>query len=183
MTEQMSEQDLVAECRNGSRRAFERLYRAHQRRVFSVALHFFGGDRASAEDVTQAVFLKIYNKIADFRGQSELTTWIYRMTINACIDEQRRARRFFSLENFFEFRTKKTPDEKFERGEICGAVQKAIGELKPKYRLVILLRYSEDLSYEEIARILDCSTGTIASRLNRGHKMLAQKLKHLKSEI
>lgn len=184
MTERMTEQDLVAECRNGSRRAFERLYRAHQRRVFSIALHFFGGNRPAAEDVTQIVFLKIYNKIADFRGQSELTTWIYRMTVNACIDEQRKTRRFFSLENFFaEFRTKKTPDEKFERGEIGDAVQKAIGELKPKYRLVILLKYSEDLSYEEIGQVLDCSTGTVASRLNRGHKMLAQKLKHLKQDV
>lgn len=182
MTEKMTEQDLVAECRNGSRRAFEALYRAHQRRVFSVALHFFGGNRAAAEDVTQAVFLKIYNKIADFRGQSELTTWIYRMTVNACIDEQRKTRRFFSLEFFFvEFRAKKTPDEKFERGEICDAVQRALATLKPKYRLPILLRYSEGLSYEEIARVLDCSIGTVASRLNRGHKMLAQKLKHLKS--
>ena len=184
MIEQLTEQDLLAECRNGSRRAFELLYRAHQKRVFSVALHFFGGNHAAAEDVTQAVFLKIYNKIADFRGQSELTTWIYRMTVNACIDEQRKARRFFSLESFFvEFRTKKTPDEKFERGEISGAVQKAIGELKPKFRLPILLKYSEGLSYEEIAQVLDCSTGTVASRLNRGHKMLAQKLKYLKGEI
>jgi RNA polymerase sigma-70 factor (ECF subfamily) len=184
MTEKMTEQDLLAECKNGNRRAFELLYRAHQRRVFSVALHFFGGNRAAAEDVTQAVFLKIYNKITDFRGASEFTTWVYRMTVNACIDEQRKTRRFFSIEIFFgEFRDKRTPDEKFERREVSSEVQKAIGELKPKYRLPILLKYSEGLSYEEIARVLDCSIGTIASRLNRGHKMLAQKLKHLKGEI
>jgi RNA polymerase sigma-70 factor (ECF subfamily) len=184
MTEKMTERDLLAECRNGSRRAFEALYRAHQRRVFSVALHFFGGDAAAAEDVTQAVFLKIFNKIGDFRGDSELTTWIYRMTVNACIDEQRRTRRFFSLETFLgEFRSRKTPDEKLERRETAGEVQKAIGALKPKYRLPILLKYSEGLSYEEIARVLGCSTGTVSSRLNRGHKLLAQKLKHLRNEF
>ncbi len=128
--------------------------------------------------------MKIFGKIGDFRGDAELTTWIYRMTVNACIDEQRKTRRFFSLESFFgEYRVKKTQDEKFERREISGEVQKAIGELKPKFRLPILLKYSEDLSYAEIAKILNCSIGTVSSRLNRGHKMLAQKLKHLKSEI
>ena len=184
MTENMTEQDLLAECRNGSRRAFELLYQANQRRVFSVALNFFGGNREAAEDITQQVFLKVFNKIADFRAEAEFTTWIYRMTVNACIDEQRKTRRFFSIENFFgEFRVKKTQDEKFQQREVADEVQKAIGELKPKFRLPILLKYSEGLSYEEIAKVLDCSTGTIASRLNRGHKMLAEKLKHLRGEI
>ncbi|CAN5597489.1 sigma-70 family RNA polymerase sigma factor [soil metagenome] len=184
MTEKMTEQDLLAECRNGSRRAFELLYQANQRRVFSVALNFFGGNREMAEDVTQQVFLKIFNKITDFRGDAEFTTWIYRMTVNACIDEQRKTRRFFSIENFFgEFRVKKTQDEKFEQRELADKVQKAIGELKEKFRLPILLKYSEGLSYEEIAKVLDCSIGTVSSRLNRGHKMLAQKLKHLKKEL
>jgi len=184
MTEKLTEQDLLAECRNGSRRAFEQLYQANQRRIFSVALNFFGGHREVAEDVAQQVFLKIFNKIGDFRQASEFTTWLYRITINACIDEQRKTRRFFSLENLFgELRARKTPDEKVERREVADEVQKAIGALKEKYRLPILLKYSEDLSYEEIAKVLDCSIGTVSSRLNRGHKMLAQKLAHLKKEI
>lgn len=184
MTEKTTEPDLVAQCRSGSREAFETIYKAHQKRVFSVALHFFGGNSAAAEDVTQQVFLKIFNKIAGFRADAELTTWIYRLTVNACIDEQRRTRRFFSLENFFgEFGTKKNPADAAERRETANEVQRAIGELKEKFRLPILLKYSEGLSYEEIARILDCSVGTIGSRLNRGHKMLAQKLKHLRKEI
>lgn len=184
MTENLTDQDLLAECRNGNRKAFEQLYRANQRRVFSVALNFFGGKAEIAEDITQAVFLKIFNKIESFRAEAELTTWIYRMTVNACIDEQRKTRRFFSIENFFgEFRVKKTQDEKFERCEVADEVQKAIGELKEKFRLPILLKYSEGLSYEEIAKVLDCSIGTVSSRLNRGHKMLAQKLAHLKKDI
>jgi RNA polymerase sigma-70 factor (ECF subfamily) len=184
MNETRTEKDLLAECRNGSREAFGSLYQANQRRVFSVALNFFGGRRELAEDVTQQVFLKIFNKLDDFRGESEFTTWLYRITINACLDEQRKTRRFFSIENLFgELRSRKTPDEKFERREVAGEVQKAIGELKPKFRLPILLKYAEGLSYEEIAKVLDCSVGTIGSRLNRGHKMLANKLKHLKNEI
>ena len=184
MTEKRTEPDLLAECRNGSRKAFESLYQSNQRRVFSVALNFFGGRSDLAEDVTQQVFLKIFSKIGEFRGDAEFTTWIYRMTVNACIDEQRKTRRFFSIENFFgEFRARKTPDEKFEQREISGEVQKAIATLKPKFRLPILLKYVEGLSYDEIAKVLDCSIGTVSSRLNRGHKMLAQKLAHLKGEI
>jgi RNA polymerase sigma-70 factor (ECF subfamily) len=184
MTEKKTEQDLLAECRNGSRKAFESLFLANQKRVFSVALNFFGGRRESAEDVTQQVFLKIYQRIADFRGDAEFTTWLYRITVNACLDEQRKTRKLFSIENFFgEFAVKKTQEDRVQRKEIAAEVQKAIAALKPKFRLPLLLKYSEGLSYDEISKILDCSMGTVASRLNRGHKMLAAKLKHLKNEI
>ena len=184
MPEERTEQDLLADCRNGDREAFELLFLANQKRVFSVALNFFAGDDALAKDITQQVFLKIFYKVGEFRAESEFTTWIYRMTINACIDEQRKTRRFFSIENFFgDFKVKKTQDDKIQQREISGEVQKAIANLKPKFRLPILLKYVEGLSYEEIAKVLDCSIGTVSSRLNRGHKMLANKLGHLKGEI
>lgn len=184
MTEKRIEPDLLAACRRGEREAFETLFAANQKRVFSIALNFFGGDESAAKDATQQVFLKIYTSLDAFRGDAEFTTWLYRVTLNACLDERRRARRFVFLTDFFqEFRARKTPDEKVDRREISGEVQKAVATLKIKFRLPILLKYVEGLSYEEIAKILDCSTGTVASRLNRGHKMLAGKLKHLKNEI
>ena len=128
--------------------------------------------------------MKIFAKVSDFRGDSEFTTWLYRMTVNACIDEQRKRGRFFSIENFFgEFRVKKAPDDKFQQKQISDEVQKAVAKLKPEYRLPILLKYVEGLSYQEIADVLECSIGTISSRLNRGHKLLASKLAHLKNEI
>ncbi|MDQ3801416.1 MAG: sigma-70 family RNA polymerase sigma factor [Acidobacteriota bacterium] len=185
-TETRTEQELLAACRSGDRRAFESLYVRNQKRVFSVALNFFGGDEELAKDVTQQVFLKIYGRLGEFRGQSEFTTWLYRITVNACLDEARKARPLLSLTDFlgvFGGGGKRTQDEKVYRKEICDEVQKAVARLKPKFRLPILLKYVEGLSYEEIARILDCSTGTVASRLNRGHKMLAGKLGHLKDEI
>jgi RNA polymerase sigma-70 factor, ECF subfamily len=184
MTENRIENNLLAACRSGDRKAFESLYLQNQKRVFSVALNFFGGDEQLAKDITQQVFLKIFYKIREFRAESELTTWLYRITINACLDEQRKTRRFFSLSDFFEKASeKRAQDEKVHSREICDEVQKAIAKLKPKFRLPILLKYVEGLSYEEIAKILECSTGTIASRLNRGHKMLAKKLGHLKNEF
>lgn len=184
MAEKFIEQDLLAECRNGNRKAFERLYEANQRRVFSVALNFFGGDADKASDVTQQVFLKIFTSVTDFRGDAEFTTWLYRITVNACIDEQRKTRRFFDLKDFFGLADKKMKqEENLQKKEIAAEVQTVIATLKPKFRLPILLKYSEGLSYEEIAKILECSVGTVSSRLNRGHKMLAQKLRHLRNEI
>ena len=123
MTENTTEQDLLAECRNGSRRAFEQLYRANQKRVFSVALNFFGGRRELAEDVTQQVFLKIFSKLKDFRGDGEMTTWFYRITINCCIDERRKSRRLSFLADLFgigEPKTNRTQDEKFYQKEVTG---------------------------------------------------------------
>lgn len=184
MTEKRIEPDLLAACRRGEQAAFEAFYIENQKRVFSVALNFFGGDEQIAKDITQQVFLKIYTRLETFRGDAELTTWLYRITVNACLDERRKTRRFVFLTDFFsDFLAKKTPDEPIHRREISDAVQAAIALLKPKFRLPILLKYVEGLSYEEIAKILDCSTGTIASRLNRGHKMLAGKLGHLKNEL
>lgn len=184
MTEKKTEQDLLAECRNGSRKAFESLYAQNQRRVFSIALNFFGGKHEKAEDITQQVFLKIYQRIGDFRGDSEFTTWLYRITVNTCLDEQRKTKRFVYLEDFLGvFGVKKTQDDRVYRKEISGEVQKAVSTLRTKFRLPILLKYVEGLSYDEIAAVLECSAGTVASRLNRGHKMLARKLGHLKGEI
>jgi RNA polymerase sigma-70 factor (ECF subfamily) len=184
MTENRTEQELLAACRSGDQRAFESLYVQNQKRVFSVALNFFGGDEELAKDITQQVFLKIFGRVREFRGQSEFTTWLYRITVNACLDEARKSRPLLSLTDFLGvFGVKRTQDEKVYRKEICDEVQNAVAKLKPKFRLPILLKYVEGLSYEEIAKVLDCSAGTVASRLNRGHKMLAGKLGHLKGEI
>lgn len=186
MTENSSEQDSLAEHADGRREALESLFTAHHKRVFSVALNFFGGNSETAEDITQQVFLKIFSKFEDFRGDAEMTTWLYRITVNCCIDEQRKSRRFLFLADLFGFnepKTNRTQDEKFYQKEISGEVQKAVATLKIKFRLPIVLKYVENLSYREIAEVLECSEGTVASRLNRGHKLLARKLQHLKNEI
>lgn len=186
MTEKVIEPDLLAACKNGSREAFESLFAENQKRVFSVAVNFFGGNEEIAKDITQQVFLKFFTNLEDFRGEAEITTWLYRITVNACIDEQRKTRRlsFFSdLLGFTEPKVKRTQEDKVFRQEISNEVQKAVATLKTKFRLPILLKYVEGLSYREIAEVLECSEGTVASRLNRGHKLLARKLEHLKNEI
>jgi RNA polymerase sigma-70 factor, ECF subfamily len=176
--------DLIAECRSGNREAMHSLFVEHQRRVYSIALNFFGGNMDRAEDVTQQVFLKIFTKM-NFRGDAEFTTWLYRLTVNACIDETRRSRRLFGFAAWFGERepvSKTSLDEKIRSREIAAEVKTVIGSLKPKFRLPLVLKYVEGLSYQEIADVLECSIGTVSSRLNRGHKMLAAKLEHLRGE-
>lgn len=177
--------DLIAECRQGSREAMKALYMAHQRRVYSIALNFFGGDADKASDVTQQVFLKIFTKL-NFRGDSEFTTWLYRMTVNACIDEARKGRRLFGLADWFvsdEPRAQSSLDERIRAREVTREVQAVLVSLKPKFRIPLVLKYVEELSYREISEVLDCSIGTVSSRLSRGHKILAAKLQHLKGEV
>lgn len=174
--------DLIAECRRGDRAAMRSLYIEHQRRVYSIALNYFGGDVGKAEDVTQQVFLKIFTTMS-FRGDSEFTTWLYRMTVNACIDETRKSRRWFALGDWFTDDRAASIDESIRAGEISEQVQRVIGSLKPEYRLPVVLKYVEGLSYQQIGEVLGCSIGTVSSRLNRAHKILAEKLEHLRGEV
>lgn len=185
VTDNRSETDLLSECRSGSREAMQRLYVENQRRVYSIALNFFGGDQDRASDVTQQVFLKLLKKM-DFRGEAEFTTWLYRLTVNQCIDEARKSKRLLNFDDWFSLPepvTRMSLNEKLQAREISAEVQAVVASLKPKYRVPILLKYVEGMSYQEIAHVLQCSVGTVSSRLNRGHKLLAGKLEHLRSEI
>jgi RNA polymerase sigma-70 factor, ECF subfamily len=182
MSEDRKTSDLFVRCQNGDRDAMRDLYTEHQRRVFSVAMNYFGGNHDMAEDVTQKVFLKLLTKL-DFHGRSEFTTWLYRVTVNACTDEARRNRRFVDLLSFGESRGPEVQQLIAERGEVKDLVQGEIAKLKPKFRVAVVLKYSEGLSYGEIASVLGCSIGTVSSRLNRAHKVLADRLGHLRGAI
>jgi len=193
MSEQASERSLIEACQSGDREAFRELYDAHKDRVWTIALRFTGDDSA-ARDVTQQVFLKLFTSIARFRHESNFKTWLYRMVANECMDEFRKRRRLIPLDIFGpderdedrgeaemkEWREAPLQEGRLARLEISEAVQAAVMQLKPKLRMAIVLKYFEDLSYEQMAEALGCSMGTVASRLNRGHKALAQKLAHLK---
>jgi RNA polymerase sigma-70 factor, ECF subfamily len=183
-SEQRIDERVIEACRQGDREAFRLLFEAYKDRVYSISLYYFQGDEPTAGDVTQQVFLKLITKIGQFQRHAEFTTWLYRLVVNACTDEQRRRRRFIFFGDGYETdgqgAQKRAQDDGFARVEIAECVRAAIGELKPKLRLPILLRYVEGLSYDEMAEVLNCSKGTIASRLNRGHKILAGRLAHLR---
>lgn len=185
MEESQAERDIIEACQRGDRKAFQQLFEVYKDKVYSTALHF-SRDETSARDITQQVFLKLFTSIGQFRHGSEFTTWLYRIVANACIDEQRRRSRLVGLADGYEVKNMEatgSQEESYVRRQIAESVRAAIGGLTPKLRLPILLKYVEGLSYEEIAEALGCSKGTVASRLNRGHKILARKLSHMRSEV
>lgn len=186
MTLQQIDEGVIEACRQGDMEAFRLLFEAYQDKVYSIAFYFFRYDEALAKDTTQQVFLKLMTSIKGFRADSEFTTWLYRLVVNACVDEQRKRSRFLFFGDEFEMKVageQSSHEWGYERIEISEAVKEAITHLKPKLRLAILLKYVEELSYEEMAVALGCSKGTVASRLNRGHKMLARRLGHLRGEL
>jgi RNA polymerase sigma-70 factor (ECF subfamily) len=186
MADPIIDEGVIEACQEGDREAFRLLFEAYKDRVFSIAVYSFGGDEAAASDVSQQIFLKLMTAIGQFRGDSAFTTWLYRLVVNACMDEQRKRRRFLPFGESIPMSNpeERRPQEKrFARLELADSVQEAIQELTPKLRMPILLKYVEGLSYEEIAGVLGCSKGTVASRLNRGHQRLARRLSHLRDEV
>jgi RNA polymerase sigma-70 factor (ECF subfamily) len=185
MTVTEPDRQTIERCRRGDRDALRELFDAHGARVYSIARHFFDGDEAQARDVTQDVFVKVMERIGQFEGASRFSTWLYRLTVNACLDERRRERRALRLVD--------SPDlpatahdvapqsAALDRTEVHDTVARAVSELTPPLRAVVLLRYFEGLSYEEMATALDCTQGTVASRLSRAHTALARALAVLRN--
>ena len=168
---------ILEGCRLGDPAAQRRLYDGYQERVYSIALHYFRGEEAAAKDVTQEVFVKVFRTLHSFRQDARFTSWLYRIVANSCIDELRRRRRFMLFGEMPKGIEPSAPAP--EVSELDADVAAALGRLSPKLRIAVLLRYFDDLSYDEIARALDTTAGTVASRLNRAHAILARELQHL----
>ena len=174
--------EIVESCRHGDRDAFRVLYDLYKDRVYSIALYFFHGDPTTAADVTQQVFLKLMISIGQFRGDAEFSTWLYRLVVNACTDAARSHKPHFVMSDRSRMEAFAAPgsqEKDYERAQMATSVRAAVSALPPKFRIAVLLRYFEDFSYEQMAEALDCSMGTVASRLSRGHKMLAERLRNV----
>src|SRR5688572_6578108 len=175
-----SERELVQACQRGERDGFRALFETYKNKVFSVALRF-SGDEATAKDIAQDTFLKLFSSIRDFRGDASFETWIYRLVVNSCFDHKRRSRRWIPLADDFLATLRASGDSLSDmlRSEVSSSVRTAIDRLPPDLRMVIVLRYTEALAYDQIAEVLGCSPGTVASRLNRAHKTLERRLQYL----
>jgi RNA polymerase sigma-70 factor, ECF subfamily len=172
--------EIVDACRGGDRLAFRELYDLYKDRVYSIALYFFHGDHVAASDVTQQVFLKLLAKIGQYRREAVFSTWLYRLVVNACLDEARIRKlrtAHYERSRLEAVAGADSQEARYARAQVAACVQAAVASLPPKFRIAVLLRYFDDLSYEEMAKVLRCSLGTVASRLSRGHKMLAERLK------
>jgi RNA polymerase sigma-70 factor, ECF subfamily len=174
--------EIVEGCRAGDRLAFRELYDLYKDRVYSIALYFFHGDHAAASDVTQQVFLKLLANIGQYRGEAVFSTWLYRLVVNVCLDEARTRKPRAAQQERLRLEAVAGSDSqeaRYVRTQTAASVRAAVASLPPKFRIAMLLRYFDDLSYEEMAKALRCSMGTVASRLSRGHKMLADRLKEV----
>ena len=171
--------DLLERLRAGEPRAFEDLVRSYQHRVFGVALRMLHSP-AEAEDIAQEVFLRVHGAIGDFRGDAKLSTWLYGIASNLCLNRLASAsrRRMRHDEDALTRAASEGPDATamVERGEVEAALHQAIAELPDERRIVIVLRDLEGLSYEEIAQALDLEAGTVRSRLHRARMDLKSKM-------
>ncbi len=176
-------EELVRRARQGDTEAFEALLTAHEKRVYGMALRMTG-NREDAADVTQEVFLTVWRTLPSFRGESRFSSWLYRLTANACIDHLRREKRRRTVpltrEEDGEEQILDIPDpapgpqEEAERAERRAALRRAVAQLPEDQRAALLLRESGGLSYAEIAQTLGVPEGTVKSRIARARLQLRE---------
>ena len=180
--------DLVEGLRAGTEESFERLIALHQHPVYNLVFRLLS-DPTDACDVTQEVFLKVFRNISSFKGQSSLKTWIYRIALNEAHNRQRWFGRHRKHEvgldrdeddsHSFEetFADQRQSPFDFALGvETQALIEEALGRLSLSFRDAVVLRDIEELSYEEIAEILQISLGTVKSRIMRGREALRKEL-------
>ncbi|MEW6125881.1 MAG: sigma-70 family RNA polymerase sigma factor [Acidobacteriota bacterium] len=181
---QLSERELVTAAQAGDRAAERAIYKRYNERVFNLVAYSIG-DTVFAEDLTQTIFLKIFRALAGFRFESALSTWIYRIALNECLNHSRRSNpEYVPLDAILgsgqELDWHLPPDVEHQRNERQEIITQAVMELSPKLRAVVVLKYIEGLSYEAIAEVLECSAGTVASRLSRALSHLESRLRPLR---
>jgi RNA polymerase sigma-70 factor (ECF subfamily) len=178
------ERDLIRAAQAGDRTAFKLLYERYRDRIYNL-IYYSMGEVLAAEDVLQIVFLKVYKALPSFRLESRFSTWVYRIAVNECRNQNRsRAWPHVPLEDLLgtgeEMAVSDAPDHRRGASQRREIIQQAVMELPPALRAVVILRYMDELSYEEIAETLNCAPGTVASRLNRALSRLEQRLRPLR---
>ncbi|HVE12355.1 MAG TPA: sigma-70 family RNA polymerase sigma factor [Elusimicrobiota bacterium] len=183
---------LVARARGGDADAFADLVRRHHARVHGMCASLVNNP-ADVEDAVQEVFLKVFRSLDRFQGEARFSTWLYRVVMNHCLDLRRRAahRRAESLETLLEegdeplLRLLEAPEsrrdaaEEAEEREVAAAMLAALPE---EYREVLALRETQGLSYEDIAKTMECSVDSVKARLRRARAGLREKLRHFLKE-
>lgn len=181
-----SDQELLALHVSGDPDAFGELVRRHRDRLWAVALRTLG-DREEAADAVQDALVSAYRAAHTFRGESAVTTWLHRITVNACLDRARKAasRRTAPLDDTERLERLLEPHESAEapaeRQELHRQLLDALGTLPAEQRAVLVLVDMQGYPVAEAARILDVPTGTVKSRCARGRAKLLPMLTHLRS--
>ena len=180
----MDEKHILARARRGELPAFEELVRRHEKRVYAVALRSSGSPE-DAEDITQEVFLRAWRSIEEFRGDSGFSTWLFRITMNLCVDHARHKHAQPQTQPLVMGEeeserplpdTAPTPEEHLDNSELGRELAAALDEVSEEHRRIVLLRDVSGMSYTEIAEVLEISEGTVKSRLSRARIALRKVL-------
>ena len=176
----LQEEKWVADARRGDTAAFESLLRRYEKRVLALTGRMCRNPE-DAQEAAQEAFLAAWQGLPSFRGDASFSTWLYRLTSNACVDLMRREGRHSNAagpslndeETGLDVPdTAPSPQESAERKELREQIEEGLRSLSPEHRQVLILREIHQLSYEEIAQSLELDLGTVKSRINRGRKQL-----------
>ncbi|MGH8947750.1 MAG: RNA polymerase sigma factor [Acidimicrobiia bacterium] len=176
MTVPGNEAELLTRVVSGDREAFAAIMRVHEDRVFSVCLRILG-DREKALDATQDTFLTVFRKAGQFQGRSAVGTWIYRIAVNTCYDQLRRAQRrpSDSLPDQIDL-SDPSAEEAIDSAAVRPEIELALSQLPADFRNAVILSDLEGLPLPDVAEILGVPIGTVKSRVFRGRRLLAKHL-------
>ncbi len=172
---QKEENELVKAALSGDKLAFGEIVERYQRMVARTVKGMLG-DSVFAEDIGQEVFIKLFNSLSEFRGESKLSTYIQKIAVNLTLNEIKRRKRFFSMfsqkgnSEMYEFEVPDHDNE--EKREAKELVNKALIKMDPKFRIIVAMRLLQGYSTKETAEILDLPVGTVLSRLSRAQEQL-----------
>ena len=178
----MTEQELVSRARAGDQDAFEQLVLDNQNKIYTLAFRMVN-DREEAADLAQEAFLKAWQGLSSFQGESSFSTWVYRLTTNVCIDFLRKQKRRQDIEPVFSMDDEESgwaepadwdqdPQRHLEQAELSRAVERGLEALPHHHRQVLVMRELSGLSYQEIALALKLDPGTVKSRIARARMAL-----------
>ena len=193
------DQTLILQCRAGDQSAFRELVRRYQQKAYGIAFSMLR-DADDAMDVTQEAFIKVHRYLDNFKGSSSFYTWLYRITVNLCIDHIRKNKKASTVDyddamdhdeaqggELLPSTLDMDPARNLDRRELREMIDRALETLSPTHRAVILMREVEGLSYREMADVMEVSMGTIMSRLfharRRMQVALAEDLAEREGEI
>src|ERR1700722_6927307 len=187
-----SDEQLVKAAKKGDMVAFEELVVRHRDKIYARAFSMMRNED-EAVDLSQEAWVKSWQRLQQFQGDSSFGTWITRIVINLCLDQlrKRKRQRAESIEEMDEESggverqmpvVVTNPTENLERGELRQRIDKALGQLSHEHRTVLVLHEFEEMEYKEIAKAMECSIGTVMSRLFYARRKLASLLADLKSE-
>ena len=172
------EKVLLQRAKKGEMAAFESLVTAYERRVYSLALRSTGSE-ADAADITQEVFLRAYRSLDTFRGESGFSTWLYRITVNLCVDLARKNNPAESLDDEQALEAPETrgayqPETALANSELRRELDAALSLVSEEHRKIVILRDVAGMSYADIAAALELEEGTVKSRLARARAALGK---------